>query len=330
MGAGHFMRSLALAQAWHDAGGRADFVMATVTLGVEARLADEGMGFVPLSAGPGSVGDALQTADLAQRRRAPWIVADGYQFGGDYQHAVKQTGAGLLVLDDNGHAEHYWADLVLNQNLHAEEGLYRAREPYTRFLLGTRYALLRREFRQRQAPRNGTPAVACRLLVTMGGGDPDNVTLKVLHALNGLGIDGLDTRAVVGAGNPHLRTLQAFARDASVPVQILADVHNMPGVMAWADAAVTAAGSTTWELAYFGIPSITMILADNQERSANLLSERNVFPTLGWAADAEPSTIRDALRQLLLDPTARNSHAEQAGRLVDGAGACRVIEHLRN
>ncbi len=102
----------------------------------------------------------------------------------------------------------------------------------------------------------------------------------------------------------------------------------MPERMAWADAAVTAGGTTTWELAYFGVPSITMILADNQEASVSLLMRRGVFPTLGWANTAEAATIRDTVQRLLLDPEARERHRDRAAGLVDGAGADRVMELL--
>ncbi len=53
----------------------------------------------------------------------------------------------MLFIDEQlGHAAHYSADLVLNQNAFADEGLYPRRDASTRLLLGPRFALLRHEF----------------------------------------------------------------------------------------------------------------------------------------------------------------------------------------
>jgi spore coat polysaccharide biosynthesis predicted glycosyltransferase SpsG len=88
------------------------------------------------------------------------------------------------------------------------------------------------------------PEHAANLLVTLGGSDPGNVTLKLIQALNRL--DGINVRVVVGAANPHRASLeQAVARTG---IQLLAHVENMPELITWADMAV-AGGATLWETA---------------------------------------------------------------------------------
>src|SRR5262249_7291209 len=114
-GTGHVMRCLALAQAWQDAGGRAIFVSAESTAAICERLLAESCEVASIKASPGSQDDAKQTAALARQNEVSWIVADGYQFTAEYQHALKSAGTKLLVFDDYGHAQHYWADVVVNQ-----------------------------------------------------------------------------------------------------------------------------------------------------------------------------------------------------------------------
>src|SRR5262249_53524847 len=147
-GTGHVMRCLALAQAWQEAGGDATLASAHPLGGLESRLHSDGIGnrYLAASTSPGSLQNAEQKIALASLYGEEWIVLDGYVFSSSYQRALKSAGLRLLVLDDFGHAEHYCADLVLNQNLHAHERLYARREADTRLLLGTRFALLRREF----------------------------------------------------------------------------------------------------------------------------------------------------------------------------------------
>src|ERR1700730_16540434 len=186
IGAGHLMRCLALAQAWLDTGGRAEFLSASMPPLLEARLVSEQISLTLLSANAGSDCDAQATVARARQIGARWIVVDGYQFGAKYQQRLKEADCRLLFIDDYGHCDYYCADLILNQNFYAHEDLYARRENYTRLLLGTRHALLRREFWSWKDFRRKIPRVARKLLVTLGGADPCNVAAKVLHALRDL------------------------------------------------------------------------------------------------------------------------------------------------
>ncbi len=76
---------------------------------------------------------------------ASWVQADGYDFDSSFQQALKESGIGLLLVDDMALYEHYHADIVLNQNLRGNETSYAHRETFTRLLLGTQYALIRKE-----------------------------------------------------------------------------------------------------------------------------------------------------------------------------------------
>ena len=285
IGHGHVMRCLALAQTWQDAGGHATFAMAMDAPAIEARLEAEEMRVVRLAADVGTADDAAHTISLARELGARWVVVDGYHFGGDYQRAIKDAGLSLLFIDDNGHANHYYADLVLNQNLHAEAGLYVKREPYTQLLLGTHYALLRREFLKWREWQREIPAAARKVLVTLGGGDPDNVTLKVIQALQQVQVDGLEAVVVVGASNPHYRELETAAKNSRVAIRLESNVKNVPELMAWADVAVSGGGSTCWELAFMGLPSIVLILADNQQRIGERLQLHSAALNLGMGAN---------------------------------------------
>ena len=90
--------------------------MCTKVPALEARLVSEGMKIVHLKAQPGSFEDAKQTVNLAIDSGSPWIVVDGYHFSSEYQKLIEDSGAHQLFIDDYGHANHYYADIVLNQN----------------------------------------------------------------------------------------------------------------------------------------------------------------------------------------------------------------------
>src|SRR5207245_1177027 len=119
--------------------------------------------------------DLPATLTLARDLGVEWLVLDGYHFDPAYQEGARASGLRLLVIDDVVHQARYSADILLNQNLDAEHLRYRA-GANTELLLGPRYALLRQEFLGWQRWDRSISPVARRVLVTVGGGDPDNVT----------------------------------------------------------------------------------------------------------------------------------------------------------
>ena len=325
IGIGHAMRCLALVQALADEhGAGATFVMAEPPDAFVARAGEEAAGVVALAAAPGSREDAEQTAALARADGAGWVVVDGYHLDGDYQRVLRDAGPRLLVLDDHAHLDRYHADLLLNQNAGASAERYRDRAPGSRLLLGPGYALLRREFRRWDAPVRPVPATARRILVTLGGADPDDVTSRVLGALAMLD-EPHEVQVLAGAANPNVEALERAAAAGPHPVELVVDARDMPRRMAWADLAVTAAGSTSWELARAGTPQIAIVLAGNQQPIERGLEAAGLAVGLGWHADLRPEQIAAAVRDLAGDGARRAELSRRGRELVDGRGALRVL-----
>jgi len=328
IGTGHVMRCLALAQAWQDAGGAATFAMATQAPAVRARLESEGVHVVSISESPGSQADANRTTALAHELGARWVVVDGYHFDSSYQRAIKDAGLALLWIDDEAHAVHYCADIVLNQNLHAAEAMYAARESYTRLLLGPRYVLLRREFLKWRAWQREIPPLARKILVTLGGGDPDNVTLKVIQALKQIDLKELQVVVLIGATNPHTAELEAAVQNVPFSIRLESNVSDMPKLMAWADVAISGAGSTCWELAFMGLPSVVLPLAKNQIPIAIELCARQLATTFDGMAQNDEVVFSKGIAGLCEDSTLRAQMSKRARQWIDGKGAARAVREL--
>lgn len=328
MGTGHIMRCLALAQAWQEAGGTVAFASAALPPALAGRLASEGAALFTVAAQPGGPDDTRLTIDLARTVGASWVMVDGYQFGADYQIRLKEAGLRVLFVDDYGHAGAYCADLVLNQNSYAHERWYADRSPHSRLLLGPRYALLRREFWPWRGWRREAPEVARTILITMGGSDPDNVTLNLLQALDQLTTPGLEATLVIGGGNPHHEQLQAAAARARHTTRIARNVSDMPALMAWADIAVSAGGTTCYELAFMGVPTLIIALAENQVAITESLAVLRVGRNLGWHSQLEMSGLARACAALLGDDRERVAMSERGRALIDGYGSARVTSEL--
>jgi UDP-2,4-diacetamido-2,4,6-trideoxy-beta-L-altropyranose hydrolase len=327
IGTGHVMRCLALAQAWQDAGGHAVFTLGDSTLAVGERLRNQGFDVVQVVARAES-DDAGEVADLADRIGSSWVVVDGYDFGAEYQARLKSRGLKVLFIDDNGHAKHYSADLVLNQNVHATEALYSSRETATRLLLGPRFAMLRREFAMWRDWKREMPVIVRKVLLTMGGSDPDNVTARALQVI--LAECGLQATVVAGCNNPQLHALRSVAEQHRATVRLVENATNMAELIASADIAVAGAGTTSLEMCFLGLPALLIVLAENQRAAAEELDRRGAAMQVAGGAKATPTALAECLASLLASSQKRKAMSETGRKLVDGLGAQRVAAKLND
>lgn len=326
IGTGHLMRCLALAQAWQAQGGQVRFVTACPSDGLRQRVSDEGFQVIALEHPYPDPADWAVTSKVLAAHPGAWVVLDGYHFDPDYQRRVKEVGHGLLVIDDTAHLDHYYADVVLNQNIHAGHLAYSC-EPHTRLLLGTRYVLLRREFWPWRGWRRQIPETACKVLVTLGGADPDNVTLKIIQALKEVNVEGLEARIVVGPANPNFHTLVSEICNYS-DFHLITGATNMPELMAWADVAVSAGGSTCWEILFMGLPNLVTIFADNQLDVAVGLGKSGLSINAGWYNDVSARYLAERLNDLMRSSTDRIRMTDAQQCYVDGKGCERIIKAI--
>lgn len=321
IGTGHVMRMIALAQAWQAIDGKVCFIGDVAPLAT--RLRKEGFSTLPMTASPPDGGDINTLINAT--KPGDWIAIDGYHFDTNYQRAIRNAGRKTLVLDDVCDRNPYNADILLNQNPDAGKYSYSINEDATQ-LLGARYALLRKEFTQHQDERRCIPDKASNILVTLGGADHANMTPKALDAIATMGDDTLHIKIVAGPANPHLDELRKKVNTLSCSCELLTAVNDMPSLMRWADLAISAAGSTCWELCFFGVPMLTFVIADNQQGIGRELAARELAVCLDTTASVED--IAAGLHRLCTDATARKAMSTKGKTLIDGRGATRVAQTI--
>lgn len=326
IGTGHVMRCLALAQAAKDAGYETVFVSTELPKTLRQRIEREGAAVRKLQSKPYGPDDAKETAAIASTLDTKHVVVDGYDFDAEYQRALKAAGCIVLFLDDHGHASSYDAQFALNQNIYATEKMYTKRAKDTKLLLGTRYCLLRREFIEWRAKEKNV-AKAVRLLVTLGGADAKNATGKVLESLKTMQTP-VETTVVVGGSNPHRASLEWLAQSLPFPVRVVVDTTEMPQLMAEADLAICAGGSTCYELAFMHVPMMTIVLAENQQAVAGALEKQGCSINLGPLEKLKGERLTHAVSDVIADEAKRRAMSHACGTIVDGEGADRVLMHI--
>lgn len=273
--------------------------------------------------------DAEQTKVGVGGTAADWFIVDHYALDARWERALSPHFRKLMVIDDLADRPHA-CDLLLDQTLGRDASDYHSLVPDGCHLLcGSQYALLRPKFadlRQYSLQRRARPALR-ELLITMGGVDKDNATGQVLQALRSCPLPA-DCRITVamGAAAPWLDEVRNQAQDMPWPTQVLVGVSDMAQLMADSDLAIGAAGATSWERCCLGVPTIMLVLAENQRKIAEELSEA------GAARLIEVSKLKDQplIASEYLEPLSLGAISHAAAAITDGFGAKHVTQTLMN
>lgn len=329
IGVGHVMRCVALGEAWQKTGGRAIFALAAGADELEGRIRSHGWEVARIEANPGSREDAILTSEVANSLGTEWLILDGYHFSSDYMESlVERVPSRFLLMADGEEVSECECDIVVNPEPEAAEVAWPGSSRKTEFLLGPRYAILRREFLDFNTQPRITPGKAQCILVTFGGGDSHNVTLKVVQALQSVTDLKLDLTVVLGPSNPHRGSLQKAVEKSRHAVRLLSNVGNMPELMSRADLAITAGGGTCYELAFMRVPMFLITIAKSQERPAKAYSSSNAAFVAGSFDSLDGLALSRLLEGFIGNRSLRGEFAENARRLIDGKGAQRIVERM--
>lgn len=276
--------------------------------------------------------DAEACAPILAAQRSDWLVVDHYALDARWERALASRYRKLMVIDDLADRPHA-CDLLLDQTFGRDAADYRLLVPADcRLLCGSQYALLRPEFaalRPYSLQRRVHPVLR-ELLITMGGVDKDNATGQVLQALRTCSLPA-DCRitVVMGATAPWLEEVRTQAQDMPWPTRVLVGVSDMAQLMADSDLAIGAAGATSWERCCLGMPTIMLVLADNQRKVAQALEQSSgaKLINLGQCATMQ---LKERLLPLIDDPAQLQNMSDCAASVVDGSGVGAVIRHMKD
>lgn len=327
-GMGHFMRTLALAQKWQKEKGDVFFLI-NDNLALKERIKQEKMNFFINPSKTGSMDDCNNLIKIAKENKISWIVVDGYNFNENYFDLLRNNDLKFLLFDDDARLNHYNADIVLNQNLHGKKEWYEdKKEEYTNCLIGTNYVLLRNEFLKYIDYKKEIKDKVINVLITLGGSDSNNYSLEILKVINKLNNENLKITVVIGANNPHEEILKNFVKKNNSNVQILKNISNMPNVMEKTDLAFSSGGSTIWELAFMGVPTIVGSTVPVEEILLNGLNENNLFKTIGNLENLDKGNLYNIFKDLMYNKEKCEKMSRDAQKFIDGYGSQRIINFM--
>ncbi len=324
IGGGHVMRCLTLARALMAKG-------AAVAFAANPPAQSVLTAFGPRELTVYSVSDDLQeavpqAAAFAEAFRADWVLLDHYRLSIEQEVGLREPRR-MAVLDDLADRPRP-ADLVVNPGYGVLPGNYAGLVPRGAVVMaGPEFALVRPEFsacRDQTLERRREGGHLRHVLISLGLTDVEGITARVVRALKPH-LDGLILDVVLGDQAPSLVTLREEAK-TDCALRLHVDSHAMAELMSQADLAVGAGGSSVWERATLGLPTVTVVLADNQRPMAQAMAQVGLTLMVdATAADFEAQLV-GAVKRLVDDAALRRWLFEAPCHACDGKGAERVAQ----
>jgi spore coat polysaccharide biosynthesis predicted glycosyltransferase SpsG len=262
--------------------------------------------------------DRSRTLDIVRGSGA--VIIDSYLADAGFYREISRIADIPIYIDDNMRLE-YPAGTVVNGSVYAK-GLDYPKNGRTRYLLGTRYMPLRKDFWS--VPQKAISSSIRNIMITFGGSDDRNMTPKILKMLAQRRPSAAKS-VIIGKGFTNISQVKKN-KDKRTRLIFAPDATGMKNIMLNSDIAISSAGQTLYELARIGLPTIAVVVADNQVKNAGGWQRRG-FVRVAGAWDRKDIADRIALHMDEFDSIDRRKASHGAGRrLMKGRGARLMAE----
>lgn len=245
------------------------------------------------------------------------LIVDHYGLDAKWESKLRSDVNHIMVIDDLADRSHD-CDLLLDQNYYLNMQIrYKGLVSDSCVqLLGPNYALLRDEFLSLDPQKINRDRNVKNILVFFGGTDPTGETIKTLQAIQRLNFSDVEFNVVVGVTNPRKGQIEKMCK--SIPdVTFNCQVNNMAELMVKADLAIGAGGTTSWERCFLGLPSITIIVADNQKELSKAVAEKGAMYCLGTSTEVATKDINEKITELCNNPMKRSEMIQSCWKIVN-------------
>lgn len=324
IGGGHIVRTLALGLALNNVGFQVALVTRPETLATVPFIEGSKIDTILLDCTTEEEPDFLSRT-FSNGLSA--LVVDHYERGLEFETSCRTFANTIIAVDDTP-SRHHDCDILIDQTLGRQVEEYKGFVPtHCHVLAGIDYALLRPQFSlARLKSGKHIRQNLNRLMVMVGAGSAQEVTLSVLKILNkfpnALSVD------IIGSGFTDC-DISSFKDTSHHELSFYSQVSEMASLLNQADLAIGAAGSASWERCCLGVPALLFVIADNQVDILKALEFHGVARNLGWFNEVSKEKLINLIEKIYRDPSWLESASKKAYNLCDGKGAERVALILR-
>lgn len=269
-------------------------------------------------------------SNIIREHQIDKLIVDSYFV--TYKYLQQIISISKIIYLDDLNLFQYPVSMLINYNIYAEMSSYANayRDTDTKLLLGCQYAPLRNEFISIEPSFR---RIVKKVFITTGGSDQFNVAGKLLAAIIDKSLfSELEFHVILGKMNSYLGYLQDLAQKRNL-IFLHHDVKNMSVLMTKCDIAVSAGGSTLYELCACGIPTICFSFADNQLFGVRGFESQGLMSYAGDVRTDETEIISNLIiliSSYISDFDLRKNISENMQKKVDGEGASRVVQEIIN
>lgn len=301
IGSGHLFRCLNLAYLLDN---EVTFICRNLPGNINSRVRQNQLKLIELSDNWSTLDAFSEEEVVLSIERPDIIIVDHYQLGSNWEVMAKKYCKKLIVIDDI-EREHI-CTAIIDQN-------YRRYPPQVyqkskaRLFLGPKYCLLNKDFLKLLPPKRNFKIVN-NVIVFFGGSDHESMTLRILDIIDNFN-NSIKWDIIIGQQNRDFDAI--YSKSKIIPnLDIYHNISNMHEFMLKADLFIGAGGTTTWERAIIGLPSIVISIAENQENVSRELNEQKAIRYIGKSSEISDETIKDQIKKTISNPSDLRSMSE--------------------
>lgn len=265
-------------------------------------------------------GEKIEIKNIIKNYNTDVIITDSYNINEEYLLFLKSLSRYLVSIDDN-YLFDYPSDIVINPNVYAERNKYCKKA--SKYLLGGQYCILRDEFRERS--HKNIKVKAENILITMGGTDVNNVTPFIIKAIKK--IHGININIIVGKGFENKELVEESCKN-NQNINLIYNPKDMRILMESADICISSSGSTLYELASLGVPTLFIIQADNQLRLAEYMEKNQIMINLGWYYNLKEKALSDQVINIINHQEIRLKLSSDSKKIINVDGVKNIVKKI--
>lgn len=326
------MRCLALAEELLSRGHQLFLCSCQLLSSQKELIQGMGISFFQIEGDMGSPDDLKQVEAIVRSEDIDAIITDSYSFESDYYRGLNFFCKSLISFDDMADLADLPVGIILNTSTDQYDQRYKKIAPKAIILQGIDYSVVRRDIVNQ---RCNLPVIEERnhIFISFGGTDTGSMTQPVVEEI--LRREHIDTSidVVIGGGVSEADELIHYLLSLSPHITCHYNSQNLGNIMARAGLAITAGGVTSRELLTLGIPSLVVVLVDNQ-----LANSQDSFAAGGceildirqMAKKQACDLIADQAQAFWLDKASRVSASALLLKFHDGKGCARICQAIEN
>ncbi len=221
----------------------------------------------------------------------------------DYYKDFSEKFKKILRFDDSINSINIYSDFYLNYNLYSENIKFSAVNEKCNLFLGPKYYVINPIFTKYENYKKLIRDHVENILITMGGSDPKNLTLKIIETI--VNLPNIHLNVVLGKLYTNFDKINLLKKGFDSKITLFHDIHDMPEKMTNNDLIITSGGNTSFEAAFMGIPGTLINQNELQLKNSIMYDKKGTFLDLGMGEKLLKEVIRERIKKLLLSKDLR-------------------------